>query len=103
VAGLACCSLGLLTALPLPLIDYQQIAGATVGVGLIGPFLLGLLSAALGVPGFVFGLVALARTDEGRFSGRGRAWAGIVLGGRLSLAYLVVLAEMTHGAGFWPG
>jgi hypothetical protein len=103
VASVVCSSLGLLGAAPLPLIDYQHIVGATAGVGVVGPFLLGLLSAALGILGFVFGLVALARIGEGRFSGRGLAWAGIVLGGLLSLAYVVVVLWLSGWADAFGG
>jgi hypothetical protein len=43
--GLITGVLACLTAAPLPFIDYGYIAGATAGVGLAGPFLLGLLLA----------------------------------------------------------
>jgi hypothetical protein len=103
VASVVCGSLGLLGAVPLPLIDYQHLAGATAGVGVAGPFLLGLVSAALGVLGLVFGLVALARLGEGRFSGRGLAWSGICLGGLLSLAYLVAVLWLSGWADAFGG
>ena len=41
-----------LTAAPLPFIDYGHIAGATAGVGLAGPFLLGGAVHAALFPGF---------------------------------------------------
>jgi hypothetical protein len=81
-ASLACGVLGWLAAVPLPLIDYQHIGGATAGVGVLGPFLLGVLSALLGVLGLILGMVALARG-----SGRGKAWAGIALAGLLLTGY----------------
>jgi hypothetical protein len=86
-ASLACSILGWLTAVPLPFIDYQAISGATAGVGLIGPCLLGMLSALLAVLALLFGLVALAQTRSGRFDGQGKAWAGIALGGMLFTIY----------------
>ena len=57
--------LGWLGALPLLVINYQYIGGATAGVGLLGPFLLGLLSATLCLLGVIFGVVALARIRSG--------------------------------------
>jgi hypothetical protein len=90
VACLACGVLGWLAAVPLPLIDYNQLIGATAGVGVIGPFLLGLLSGGLCLLATLFGAVALARTRRGEFSGRGGAWAGIALGASLLGAYLVL-------------
>src|ERR1700692_1407798 len=86
--SLSCSILGWLAASPLPFIDYGYIAGATAGVGLIGPFLLGMLSALLGVLGLILGSVALARIRGGRFNGRGKAWAGVAPGGMLLTSYV---------------
>src|SRR5262245_56291931 len=76
--------------LPLPVIDYNHLIGGTAGVGVIVPFLLGLVSGTLAVVGILLGLIALARTRGGAFGGRGRAWAGIALGVVLVITYLVV-------------
>ncbi len=81
--------LGWLGALPLPFIDYQSIAGAG-GVGIVGPFLLGLLSATLCVLGVIFGVVALARIRNSERRGRAISWAGIILGGLPLMAYVVI-------------
>lgn len=81
----------------MPFIDYQNIAGATAGVGLIGPFMLGMLSALLGLVGLILGIVALARTRSGEFGGRGKAWVGFVLGGVLLTAYLVMTSRLMFG------
>lgn len=99
-ASLACCVLGLLPALPLPFIDYQQIAGATAGVGIIGPLLFGMASALLAMIGLFCGLIALARIGSGRFGGLLPAWIGVVLSGMLLLAYLVVSWLLFFGGGF---
>jgi hypothetical protein len=88
-SALGCSLLGWLAAAPLPLIDYNHLIGGTAGVGVIGPFLLGLLSALLCLLGIIFGIVALARTRDTTFHGRGKAWTGIALGGLLLTAYLV--------------
>ena len=85
--------LGWLGALPLPFIDYGNIAGATAGVGLIDPFLLGLLSAMLCTMGVVFGIVALGSIRSGKRSGRGISWTGIILGGLPLTAYIVFLGK----------
>jgi hypothetical protein len=90
VACLACGILGWLAAVPLPLIDYNHLIGATAGVGVVGPFLLGLLSGGLCLLATLFGVAALARTRRGDFGGRGSAWAGIALGCSLLAAYLVL-------------
>lgn len=86
--------LALLTAIPLPFIDYQNIAGATAGVGLIGPFLLGVVSVLLALVALILGFVALGRTSSGQFNGRSKAWAGIALGGILLTAYVVVTGRI---------
>ena len=70
-------------------INDQYIAGATAGVGLLGPFLLGLLSATLCLLGVNFGVVALARIRSGERRGRGMSWSGIILGGLPLVAYVV--------------
>jgi hypothetical protein len=76
-SSLACAGLGWLTAAPLPFIDYQYVGGATAGVGLMGPLLLGVLSAQLCLLGVVLATVALVRaTGERRM-----AWAAVVVGG----------------------
>jgi hypothetical protein len=89
-ASLVCGILGLLGAIPLPFIDYQHIAGATAGVGIIVPLFLGLVSALFALVALILGLVALARTRDGRFGGRGKAWSGVALGSVLMVAYLAV-------------
>jgi hypothetical protein len=103
VASVACSGLGMLAGVPLLLIDYQNIAGATAGVGLIGPFLLGLLSSAFGLVGLVSGLVALGRIGAGQYGGRGMAWAGVTIGALLTMAYLIVAAGPLGLASFLRG
>jgi hypothetical protein len=92
--ALACGILGWFAAAPLPFIDYGYIAGATAGVGLIGPFLLGVLSSLLGLLALVLGIVTLARTKGGGFGGRSKGWAGLALGGFLVMTYVVVAGRM---------
>jgi hypothetical protein len=92
--SLACGILGWLAALPLPFLDYQSIAGATAGVGVIGPFLLGMWSALLGLLALILGIIGLAWTR----SGRGMTWAGIALGGSLLMAYGVAACLLS---GWW--
>jgi hypothetical protein len=98
VTSLVVSVLGWLAAAPLPLLDYGYIIGSTAGVGMIGPFLLGLLSGTLALAGVILGAVALARTRGGGFGGRGQAWAGVALGGVLLLAYGTVTALSLVGA-----
>jgi hypothetical protein len=83
--------LGWLTAVPLAFLDYGHIIGATAGVGMIGPFLIGLVAAVLCLLGVVFGVVALARARNGEFGGTGKAWTGIVVGALPLLVGVVVL------------
>jgi hypothetical protein len=99
VVSLTSAILGWLTALPLLVINYQYIAGSTAGVGLLGPFLLGLLSAALCLLGIIFGVVALARIRNGERRGRGMGWAGIILGGLPLMTY--VLFSGRYLLGWW--
>jgi hypothetical protein len=80
-SSLACAVLGWLAAAPLPFIDYQYIGGATAGVGVIGPVLLGVLSAQLCLLGVVLAIVALVSPSSDRSSGRIMAWVAIVVGG----------------------
>src|SRR5262245_52022278 len=89
VASLVVSVLGWLAAVPLLFIDYNHLIGATAGVGLIGPFLLGLVSGTLALTGIILGMIALARTRSGEFVGRGTAWTGIGLSGVLLAAYVV--------------
>jgi hypothetical protein len=89
-ASLVCGIFGLLAGIPLPFIDYQNIAGATAGVGLIGPLLLGLLSALLALIASILGFIGLVRTSSGGLGGRGKAWMGTALGGLLLTVYVVV-------------
>jgi hypothetical protein len=99
----ACSGVGLLAAVPLLLIDYQNIAGATAGVGLIGPLLLGLVSSAFGLVGLVFGLVSLGRIGSGQYGGRGMALAGAAIGALLTMAYLAVVAWLFGWVNFPRG
>jgi hypothetical protein len=92
--GLITGVLAWLTAAPLPLIDYGYIAGATAGVGLAGPFLLGLLSMLLCSLGLVFGIVAVIMNTRRR----GAAWAAVALIGLLAIAYLAVIGLFLIGA-----
>jgi hypothetical protein len=57
----------------------------------VGPFLLGLLSATLCLMGILFGVLALRSIRSGQRRGRGMSWTGIILGGLLLTAYVVVL------------
>jgi len=97
VASVVLVVLGWLTAVPLPLIDYGYIGGATAGVGVIGPCLLGLLSFTLGLLGAVFGVVALARTRGDEVGGRGIAWIGTSLGVLLVTGYVVISGRFLFG------
>jgi hypothetical protein len=99
--SLATGMLAWLAAAPLPFIDYQQIAGATAGVGLAVPFLLGQLSALLCFLGLIFAVVALARTGSGRLGGHGRAWAGVAINGLLLVAYAAVAGLFLVGSDVW--
>jgi hypothetical protein len=82
--------LGWFVGLPLVLIDYNHLIGATAGVGVLGPLLLGLLSATLCLLAIIFGVVAVARIRRGERRGRGILWAGIILGGLPLIAYVVL-------------
>src|SRR5262245_35900638 len=82
--------LGWLGGLPLVVIDYNHLIGATAGVGVIGPLLLGLLSAILCLLAIIFGVIALARIRCGERRGRGISWTGIILGGLPLTAYVVL-------------
>lgn len=96
-ASLICSILAWLGAVPLPFIDYNYIGGATAGVGVIGPALLGLVSALLALLGLIFGLVALGRISAGTLGGRGKAWTGVALAGFLLLAYVAVSGRFLFG------
>jgi hypothetical protein len=93
IAGLISGILGWLVGLPLPFIDYHQIIGATAGVGVIGPFLVGLLSAGLCVLGMACGIVALFRIRSGDRSGTGLSWSAIALGGSALTIYAAVVVH----------
>lgn len=97
--GLITGVLAWLTAAPLPFIDYGYIARATAGVGLAGPFLLGLLSALLCFLGLVFGIVAVI-TNRSR---RGVAWTAVALNGLLAIAYAAVIGLLVVGADVFRG
>ena len=99
IAGLIAAIVGWLGTLPLLLLDYSHIAGATAGVGLIGPFLIALLSAALGVTGIICGSVAMAGIRRSERRGAGMAWMGVVLGALLSAAYVGAVGRL--GFGWW--
>jgi hypothetical protein len=91
--------LGWLSGLPLLFIDYQGLIGGTAGVGVIGPLLLGLLSATLCLLGLILGITALTRTRGGERRGRGMAWTGIGLSWLALTAYVVVSGRIFFG--FW--
>lgn len=93
VVSLVSSVLGWLAGLPLLFVDYDHLVGATAGVGVVYPFLLGLLSATLGLLGVIFGLIALARIRGGEQSGRGLSSAGIILGALLLTAYVAFSAR----------
>ena len=99
VVSLISSILGWLSGLPLLFIDYNQLIGGTAGVGVIGPLLLGLLSATLCLLGLILGIVALTRTRGGERRGRGMAWTGIGLSSLALTAYVVVAGP--NLLGFW--
>jgi hypothetical protein len=89
--------LGWLTAVPLPFIDYQYIGGATAGVGIMGPFLLGVLSAQLCLLGVVLAIVVLVMPSGGRSSERRVAWTAVVVGGLPLTVFAAVLGRFLMG------
>jgi hypothetical protein len=99
VASMISSILGWLTGLPLPFLDYNQLIGGTAGVGVIGPLLLGLLSATLCLLGLVLGIVALTKPRGGERRGRGMAWTGFGLSSLALAAYVVVAGP--NLLGFW--
>ena len=90
IASLVLTLLGWLAGLPLLLINYQSISGRTAGVGVVGPFLLGILSAVLCFLGVLFGVVALAKISRGEVRGLGIALVGVILGSSVLGAYVLV-------------
>lgn len=99
VASLISSILGWLTGLPLAFIDYCQLIGGTAGVGVIGPLLLGLLSATLCLLGLVLGTVALTKIRGGERRGRGMVWTGVGLSSLALTAYAVIAGP--NFLGFW--
>lgn len=96
VISLASGALGWLAALPLLLFDYQRMMGATAGVGLVVPFLTGVVSATLCVSGIVSGVIALAVIGKGDRRGRVISRAGIIVSA-------VPLAVFASAAGYLLG
>jgi hypothetical protein len=99
IISLAAAFLGFVGALPLPFIDYANIGGATAGVGVIGPCLLGLLSAALCLAGVIFGVIALANIRKTASRGAVPSWVAIILGGLVLAAYVVAMGR--YGFAWW--
>jgi hypothetical protein len=97
VVSLISSILGWLSSLPLPFIDYNALIGGTAGVGVIGPLLLGLLSATLCLLGVILGMVGLARTRRGAFRGQSISLTGLTLGSLALTAYLVVSGHYLLG------
>jgi hypothetical protein len=97
VVSLISSILGWLCGLPLLFIDYEALIGGTAGVGVIGPFLLGMLSATLCLLGVILGMIGLARTRRGDYRGRNTSWTGIGLGCLALTAYLVVSGHYLLG------
>jgi hypothetical protein len=97
--GLITGVLAWLAAAPLPFIDYGYIAGATAGVGLAGPFFLGLLSLLLCCLGLGIGIVAVIMNA----SRHGAAWAAVALNGLLAIAYTAVIGLFIAGADVFRG
>jgi hypothetical protein len=91
VISLLSSSAGWLTGLSLLFIDYDQLIGGTAGVGVIGPLLLGMLSATLCLLGVILGMIGLARTRTGEHRGRNTSWTGIGLGCLALTVYLGVV------------
>jgi hypothetical protein len=96
-SSLACAGLGWLIAAPLPFIDYQYIGGATAGVGIMGPFLLGVFSAQLCLLGVVLGIVALVTASGERSSARRMAWSALMVGGLPLILFAAVAGRFLLG------
>jgi Domain of unknown function (DUF4190) len=95
VASLGCGILACVVALALPAIYSHGLHVETTGVTAgIAAGIYGLLSLVLGLPGVACGIVALRRVRRGEGSGRGVAWAGIVLS---CLPSLVLLGYLIPG------
>jgi hypothetical protein len=71
--------------------EYGNIANRSAGVGIIWMVLHILLALAFCFLGTACGIIALARTNSGRFVGRIKAWTGILLG---VLPFVIYLAFM---------
>jgi hypothetical protein len=99
VASLVSSIVGWLVGLPLVFLNYDRMMGETAGLGLLGPFLWGLLSATLCLFGAIFGIVGLIQLGGSQCHGRVTSWLGISLGGLALMIYLVALGR--HGFGWW--
>jgi hypothetical protein len=97
IASVVSSILGWIVVLFSLLADYQNMAGATAGVG-AGFFVLavGCLSSTLCLLGIIFGMFGLRRIRRGKCAGRGIAWTGIALGG---LPFVALLAWNIPGWG----
>ena len=101
IASVVSSILGWIVVLLSLLADYQNMAGATAGVG-AGFFVLavGFLSSTLCFLGIIFGMISLRRIRRGECGGRGIAWTGIALGG-LPFVALLVWNIPTWGQELW--
>jgi len=101
IASVISSLLGWIVVLLSLLADYQNMAGATAGVG-AGFFVLavGFVSSTLCFFGIIFGMIGLRRIRAGQYSGRGIAWTGIALGG-LPFVALLAWNIPTWGEELW--
>ena len=101
IASVVSSILGWIVVLLSLLADYQNMAGATAGVG-AGFFVLavGSLSSLLCLLGIIFGMIGLRRIRRGERGVQGIAWTGIVLG-CLPLVVLVGYSIPVLWQGVW--
>lgn len=84
-------------------LDYDQITGRMAAwsfwLGIISVVIYQLL--VIPIAAFVLGIMAVARNDPGRLTGKWRAWVGLILGGLYTLtgllAWLRALAHALRG------